>query len=452
MVTVSIIIPVYNAENTLRRCVDSVLNQEYSRFELILVDDGSRDSSGRICDEYAAKDERIKVIHKENTGVSDTRNIGIDAAEGEFLQFVDADDWITADATKLMVREAVERNCELVITDFYRVVGKRASHKGSIKEDGEMSREELAEHMKDSPADFYYGVLWNKLFRKDIIMKYGIRMDAEVSWCEDFLFNLEYLLHINKAYVLTVPVYYYLKTEGSLVSQSMSMSHVIRTKLHVFEYYNNFYKNVYDEKDYSKKRLGLYRYLIDTAADGVIIPAFSNAKKLGEERVPIVEEAVGGSGYLTDHYRNAKLLERYYQAIGLRYELTLNDIKVLAHLSQINIVRNKKELADYAGLAPSTVNRILQKLVRRKVVEVITHKDGLEIHILEDGEPIFKELQNAFSDYDRVRFQGFTEDEIGKYLQFQGRIEENLSRVLTSVDINAITMNKNEDKDYDKNS
>ncbi len=437
MAKVSIIVPVYNAQDTIHRCVDSILNQEYSDFELILVNDGSKDLSGSICDEYATRDARVTVIHKENTGVSDTRNVGIEAAEGEYLQFVDADDWITADATKLMVREATGRNCELVITDFYRVVGKRASHKGSIKEEGEMTRAELAEHMKDNPADFYYGVLWNKLFRKDIIIRHRIRMDENVSWCEDFLFNLEYLLHVNKVYILTVPVYYYLKTEGSLVSQSLNMSVMIRTKLHVFEYYNNFYKNLYDEKDYSKKRLGLYRYLVDAAGDGVVIPIlFSNSKKLGEERVPIVEYAVGGRGYLADHYRNVKLLERYYQAIGLRYELTLNDIKVLAHVSQINVVKNKKELADYAGIGLTTINRILQKLSRRKMIEEVRHKEYLEVRILEEGQPVLKELQNAFSDYDSVRFQGFTEEEIEEYLHLQNRIAENLSRVLKNADRN----------------
>lgn len=435
MARVSIIVPVYNAQNTLKRCVESILNQEYTDFELILINDGSSDLSGSICDEYALKDTRVKVIHKENTGVSDTRNCGIEAADGEFLQFVDADDWITADATKLMVREAVERKCELVITDFYRVVGKRVSHKGSIKEEGVMTQEEFAEHMKESPADFYYGVLWNKLFRKDIVMKYQLRMDETVSWCEDFLFNLEYILHVNRVFVLTVPIYYYLKTEGSLVSQSMNMNRIVRTKLHVFEYYDNFYKNVYDEKDYFKKRLGLYRYLIDSADDGIIIPVFfSNSMKLGEERVPIAEHAIGTKGYLAEHYRNAKLLERYYQAIGLRYELTLNDIKVLAHLSQVSIMKNKKELADYAGVARTTVNRILQKLVRKRMIEVISHKEYLEINILEDGEPIQKELENAFSDYDRVRFQGFSEDEIRTYFHYQNRIEQNLSRVLKSVD------------------
>ncbi|MBO5461462.1 MAG: glycosyltransferase family 2 protein, partial [Ruminococcus sp.] len=93
--TVSIIVPVYNAEEYLRRCVDSILTQEYTDFELILVDDGSKDNSPSICDEYAKNDSRVHVIHKENTGVSDTRNLAISMACGTYLQFLDSDDWIT---------------------------------------------------------------------------------------------------------------------------------------------------------------------------------------------------------------------------------------------------------------------------------------------------------------------------------------------------------------------
>ena len=102
--TVSIIVPVYNAKNYLQRCIDSILHQEYTDYELFLVDDGSTDGSGDICDAYAAADARITVIHKENTGVSDSRNLAISQARGTYLQFLDSDDWITPDATKLFVR------------------------------------------------------------------------------------------------------------------------------------------------------------------------------------------------------------------------------------------------------------------------------------------------------------------------------------------------------------
>ena len=104
MPKVSIIVPVYNAENVIRRCVESVLTQEFTDFELILVDDGAKDSSPAILDEFAAKDDRVIVIHKENEGVSATRNRGIEMAKGYYIQFMVADDWLTEDSTKILVR------------------------------------------------------------------------------------------------------------------------------------------------------------------------------------------------------------------------------------------------------------------------------------------------------------------------------------------------------------
>ena len=132
---VSIIVPVYNASKTLRRCVDSVLKQEFPDFELLLVDDGSQDGSGAICDEYAALDHRVRVVHKENAGVSAARNDALDRAQGVFLQFLDSDDWITPDATKLLVRSAREHSCDMVVSDFYRVSGELC-----LPHDGKPSR------------------------------------------------------------------------------------------------------------------------------------------------------------------------------------------------------------------------------------------------------------------------------------------------------------------------
>ena len=172
---VSIIVPVYNASKTLRRCVDSVLKQEYADFELFLVDDGSRDDSGTICDEYAGKDPRVRVIHKANAGVSAARNDALDQARGEYLQFLDSDDWLSPDATRLLVRTAQETQCDLVIADFYRVSGERVSHKGEIDEEGAYR---IALRSRGTPR------LANRLLKRvrDFAeVKYDGRITAEVA-------------------------------------------------------------------------------------------------------------------------------------------------------------------------------------------------------------------------------------------------------------------------------
>ena len=294
---VSIIVPVYNAEQYLRRCVDSILNQEYTDFEVFLVNDGSTDSSGDICEEYGNKDTRVIVIQKENTGVSDSRNLALDRARGKYLQFLDSDDWITPDATRLFVRAAEEYGCDMVISDFYRVVGERLSPKGDIEEEGVLTQEEFAAHMMENPADFYYGVLWNKLYRRDLVEEHSLRMDTNINWCEDFLFNLEYIRYAKVFYALHAPIYYYVKRKGSLASQGISISKTVKMKLNVFEYYNNFYKHVLEEEDYEKNRLQVYRFFIDAAGDGTVPPSIlPGSKKLGDERVFVNTEILQAEG------------------------------------------------------------------------------------------------------------------------------------------------------------
>lgn len=350
--TVSIIVPVYNAESTIARCIESILNQDYTDFELLLVDDGSQDSSGSICDNYASLDSRVHVIHKENSGVSDSRNLALDTACGTYLQFLDSDDWITPNATGLLVQSAERYHCDLVISDFYRVVGERVSHKGDIEDDCVMTREEFASHMIENPADFYYGVLWNKLFRREIVEAYHLRMDSDISWCEDFMFNLEYIRHADVFYALQVPIYYYVKTKGSLASQGMNITKTIKMKLMVFEYYNNFYKHVLDEEDYEKNRLQVYRFLVDAATDGAVPPSIlPGSKRLGEERSPISTEAVEEEGFLMDEYRSRKLLDYYLEPVAIKNDLTLDETRLLLYLSQPHHSSTRRELADFANIS-----------------------------------------------------------------------------------------------------
>ena len=458
---VSIIVPIYNAEQYLRRCVDSILNQEYTDFELLLVNDGSTDASGDICEEYGDQDPRVIVIQKENTGVSDSRNRALDRARGKYLQFLDSDDWITPDATRLFVRAAEEYGCDMVISDFYRVVGERLSPKGDIEEEGVLTREEFAAHMMENPADFYYGVLWNKLYRRDIVEEHNLRMDTDINWCEDFMFNLEYIRYAKVFYALHAPIYYYVKRKGSLASQGINISKTVKMKLNVFEYYNNFYKHVLEEEDYEKNRLQVYRFFIDAAGDGTVPPSIlPGSKKLGDERVFVNTEILQAEGLAGEDYRKRKLLEHYLEPVALKGDLKVMDVRLLLCLCEKHEWDSRRELADFAGISRTNLTSGLQRLTMKgflKVEEVkeprpskkdkTTGKNKMKTAemaetkrkerggriaatILPAADAIMKELKMAQRDYDAARFAGFTEEELIKYADLSEKIKENTKNIL----------------------
>ena len=458
---VSIIVPIYNAEQYLRRCVDSILNQEYTDFELLLVNDGSTDASGDICEEYGDRDPRVIVIQKENTGVSDSRNRALDRARGKYLQFLDSDDWITPDATRLFVRAAEEYGCDMVISDFYRVVGERLSPKGDIEEEGVLTREEFAAHMMENPADFYYGVLWNKLYRRDIVEEHNLRMDTDINWCEDFMFNLEYIRYAKVFYALHAPIYYYVKRKGSLASQGINISKTVKMKLNVFEYYNNFYKHVLEEEDYEKNRLQVYRFFIDAAGDGTVPPSIlPGSKKLGDERVFVNTEILQAEGPAGEDYRKRKLLEHYLEPVALKGDLKVMDVRLLLCLCEKHEWDSRRELADFAGISRTNLTSGLQRLTMKgflKVEEVKEPKPSkkdkttgknkmktaemtetkrkerggrIAATILPAADAIMKELKMAQRDYDAARFAGFTEEELIKYADLSEKIKENTKNIL----------------------
>ena len=409
---VTIIVPVYNAQDFLERCINSVLAQEYTNLELLLVDDGSKDESGAICDAFASQDARIRVIHKENTGVSDSRNQALNQAKGDYLQFLDSDDWLTPDATRQFVRSAESYHSDMVIADFYRVIGDTISHKGDIEKEELLTREEFAGYMMENPADFYYGVLWNKLYRRDIIEKNQLRMDANISWCEDFIFNLEYLRHCHTIYALQAPVYYYVKTKGSLVnSQGTSINNTIRMKLNVFEYYQQFYREVYDEKSYEEIRFQVYRFLLTYAKDGFVPPAFlPGGRKLGQERLTaVLPEALEGDSIALDYYCYRKLWEKYCEITAVKNDMTLDEVQVLVYLNQGLIIHDLKQLSDLTGISIRKLGSVVQKLEKRQMIrQVNMRKEALAAHMellmgkgenrLDDNELLIGKEENCPSD------------------------------------------------------
>lgn len=429
---VSIIVPVYNAEKYLNRCVDSVLNQDYPHIELLLMNDGSTDSSGEICDAYARKDGRVRVVHKENTGVSDTRNRALDMAQGEYIQFLDSDDWIVPEATRLLVRSMQQYHCDMVIADFYRVSGERLAQKGDIEEDKVMSRQEFAACMIENPADFYYGVLWNKLFRREIIETYKIRMDVSLSWCEDFLFNLEYIRHASSFYALQVPVYYYLKRKGSLAAQGMSISNTVRMKTNIFEYYNEFYKDVYDHEDYANIKRQVYSFFWAAAKDGAVLPG---SMKLGAERRRFLREEVEGDSPVMSLYRFGQLLEYQLGFIAKKNNLSMDETLILCTLYQCGTFKSIRRLSEVTEIGLPRLFLCLQTLEHKKLIDMTADKDAEKkersrIALGAEAGRICEDFKLQQEEWDTICLTGFDQAEREVYLDMQKRIYENMIRFM----------------------
>lgn len=288
---VSLIIPVYNAEKYLRRCLNSAMEQTWKDMEVIVVNDGSTDSSLEICREYEQMDSRFRIINKENTGVSDSRNQAIAAARGEYLQFMDSDDWLTPDATEILVQTAVNHNCDLVIADFYRVDKAVFTEKQHIRERGLLTREQFAEYMMQDPADYYYGVLWNKLYRRKIITDHDLHMDANLRWCEDFLFNLRFIRHAERFAAVQAPIYYYMKRKGSLVSTDWKKANTVLLKFHLLKEYKELYQSM---GLYEENELKINAFVLSIAKDGGVAAPMSRRRKKLDEEDYIIDELPAG--------------------------------------------------------------------------------------------------------------------------------------------------------------
>ncbi len=429
MPKVSIIVPVYNAEKVIRRCVESVLTQEFTDFELILVDDGAKDSSPAILDEFAAKDDRVIVIHKENEGVSATRNRGIETAKGYYIQFMDADDWLTEDSTKILVRAAEEYDCDLVVGGFYRVVGEHLAKKNSIDDDSLLTLKEYGEYMMENPADYYYGVLWNKLYKKELIDRYHVRMDESLSFCEDFIFNLDYLYHCEKIRALNVPVYYYVKTEGGLVSQNLNPTRIVQMKLSVFQYYNEFFRDILDEEQYSNERISISKFLIAAANDDMVIPMMPGTRKLGEEKIRASFEGDTGNPLLMAYYTR-KLFEKYLNTFAVRHELSLRDAWVFAAVALSGKARFTKSIADFTNMSELAVTASLQMMLLKGVLkQEYVENEMVPVYVPADPQ-MTKDLQEVLGDMRAVITDGFTAEETLQLNGFIERIDQKIKSLM----------------------
>ena len=210
---ISVIIPVYKVEKYLDRCVESVVNQTYKNLEIILIDDGSPDNCPKMCDEWEKKDSRIKVIHKENGGLSDARNAGMDISTGEYIGFVDSDDYIDTTMYEKLLTKLLETNSDVAMCDYFeeKTNGER-NGSGLILEN--LTGENIRKTMLYTTKEHICEAVWKFLYKKEIVIKFEYGM-----WYEDVLFQLQVLKPTLKLAVVQEPLYHYIvQRDGAITN------------------------------------------------------------------------------------------------------------------------------------------------------------------------------------------------------------------------------------------
>ena len=227
---ISVIVPVYKVEKYLYKCIDSIINQTYKNIEIILVDDGSPDNCGKICDEYAKKDERVKVIHKENGGLSDARNAGLNISKGKYIAFVDSDDYVSEQMLEVMHDKILEDGTDMIISSYHNVNenGDLLNEPIDIKE-GVFTEKEILKQISWKQCG-YYVVVWDKLYRKEIFD--NIRFPVAKLHEDEFVLH-KILQKCNKISCISMPLYYYVKHKESIMHNEYSIKRLDAIEAHI---------------------------------------------------------------------------------------------------------------------------------------------------------------------------------------------------------------------------
>ena len=282
---ISVIVPVYNVEKYLPKCIDSILAQTYTNLEILLVDDGAKDSSGAICDEYAQRDSRIRVIHKENGGLSDARNRGIEEARGEYFGFIDSDDYIDADMYEVLYATLEKHNADMSMCGVYELYEGQAAEQVSEIRDFACTPEEAMKIVIDGQINYAYAV--NKLYRRELFdeIRYPVGKIIEDA------FVILFLLEKTERVALTnARKYYYFHRENSITSRTFSKKHYDCIEAHENNYRFICEKHPSLEKT-ARMRLYWSRFFV---LDKML--SADNVKK--SEYMPLVRYIRRGAGYV----------------------------------------------------------------------------------------------------------------------------------------------------------
>lgn len=287
---ISVIVPIYNSEKYLKKCIDSIKNQTYKDLEIILVNDGSTDNSPKICDEYANIDKRIKVIHQENGGQATARNAGLDASKGEYIAFVDSDDYIEKDMYEVMLSMIEVSHSDIAI----------CGHKEVFEDESISSVEIFEKEMLDTEALWQeiFGNLnnavWNKLFKKELIGE--LRFPVGMIHGEDLIFNLDYLKNCKSGVINRSQKYYYVQRSGSVTNSCFSEKKLteIATKDLAYEIVKEFcpsqVKNA--QKYCFRARMNVLRAIFKANVEENYKQQVAECKKYIKENYPLVKKQI----------------------------------------------------------------------------------------------------------------------------------------------------------------
>lgn len=241
---ISVIVPVYKVEKYLHRCIDSILAQTYENIEVLLIDDGSPDQSGAICDDYQAKDSRVRVFHKENGGVSSSRNSGLREAKGDYIGFVDADDYISPEMYQSLLNLIEQNKADIAICGYQKEIDKdKFEPYWKDKVQISLDRNEMISNLLTN--HYYTCAVWSMLFRKSFIS--NIAFDERIKHNEDLLYIYEAMKLAGKAMYISEPYYYYCTTDGSATTSGFSdaMMDVVYVSEYILEDIKNRIPELY---------------------------------------------------------------------------------------------------------------------------------------------------------------------------------------------------------------
>ena len=232
---ISVIVPAYNVENKIKRCLDGLVNQTFDKYEIIVVDDGSIDKTEVVCKEFAKRCDKVRYIRKENGGVSSARNIGIKLAKGDYIAFVDSDDYVSKDLCKGMYIAAQKYDADLVIASYYTDYNQNIKKHECCVEFCADGIAEMKEQFEWIYEDCFLNSPWNKLYKKDVISE---EYREDMQYFEDYYFNVSFLEHCTKIAFVKDAYYYYVEDSQASLTKNF--------KEHTFDWIISIYKKQID--------------------------------------------------------------------------------------------------------------------------------------------------------------------------------------------------------------